>query len=220
MTARGPDYQKERGERQINRLLFACSIAPQSAKAIAAALNIDLSGISTYTAKLMASPRRLYIADYQRSVRGRPAPLYMAGDLPDAEFVRSRKTRLTVDRVTKRIEMIVAALTTPMTGKQLAKQVHLSTPRAVFYLSMLRAEKKVYIAGWEHPGGRGDLAPIYALGNRRDAKKPVQTRKARYKAEMKDEARRERIQALRKANTNIAAAVRVQSTWLSALGVV
>lgn len=218
MKPRGPNYQKERGERQEARILAACSETALSAKAIAAALNLHISGISIYTRRLMNEPRRMHIAGHASNQAGRSTPLYKTGNLPDVPCIPKRKAKLP-DRVETQRNRILTAMSTPKTVKAIAKEIARSTSRTVTYITELRADRLVHIAGWEKPAGRGDLAPIYALGHKRDVRKPRQSRKERYKLEMQDDDRRDHILSQRRARTWKAKAARSPQSWLSALGV-
>ncbi len=210
-----------RTERQVTRILEAVSVRPMTTKQIAAHLNMSVSAVLIYTRLLMAAPRRLHIVDHLRPPnRGRSAPVYAAGNLPDAPFVPWPKLpkEQKPDRINLQRDRVLAAMAEPCTAAQLGMRVHLTQSRARFYIHELRQSKQAFICAWESPPGRGFPSPVYALGSKRDKKKPRKTRAQRYKEEMKDPERRERIQALRKTRENLAKLLRKTTHWASALG--
>jgi predicted ArsR family transcriptional regulator len=194
--------QKQRGERHRARMLELMEAEAQSVLELAQALRITPKAIYDHLNRLMASPRRVYVAGHRKGERGRPQPLYKAGDLPDAEYVTCRKPKLPEPIVITQTARIVALLAEePRTSAQISEAISRSTSRVNKYLSELRAEgrKQVYIAGWQHPGKRGDLAPIYALGDLQDAPKPHESRADRYRKEVATHELRSRKNAKRRA---------------------
>jgi predicted ArsR family transcriptional regulator len=197
---RGPNYQKERGERQKQRILDLVASEPKTAKQLAEGIHLSLTGVLLHTKVMMReTPRRLHIAGWVPSSGGKPAPLYGLGDVPDAAYDPIRKAKLP-DRVDTRAALIRKLLEdAPLTAEQLGNAAHLSPSRTRFYLRRLRDAGEVHIKGWEPPPGRGDLSPVYALGNRTDKKKPRKTRAETYRKEKSDPERLARLQAKRRA---------------------
>lgn len=107
------------------------------------------------------------------------------------------------------------------TREALQDALGMSKPTARRYLELLRAEpRQVYICRWEHTGG--NLAPVYAKGNKADRKRPRRPTKYEYY-----QIRWKRIKADPDKHAQVlhqhrldAARRRLQSnpnTWLSAL---
>lgn len=215
---RPADYQKYRSDRQIERILAAIADAPMTAKQLADQISVTVSCILIYTKRLMAEPRQIHIAGHAPSPKGKPSPLYGPGDRPNVEYTPKRKPKQG-NRVEMQIDRVTKALATPCTADQLGAKIHLTRSRARFYIRELRLAKLAYIASWDAPPGRGDLSPVYALGSKRDKKKPRQTRAERYRIEKADPDKHERSLAKRRARHHSAKAASKPNTWLSALGV-
>jgi predicted ArsR family transcriptional regulator len=215
MNPRSAQYQKERGERQMLRILDVVTKSPSTARQLAGRLSISGSAILIYT-KRMRTAHRLHISDHIHSGGGRPAPIYAAGDLPDVEFVPRRKPKVR-DRKTVQRERVIKAFHEPATAEQVASSMNLTASRARFYIKELRDQKKLYIKEWRSPLGRGDLTPVYALGNRPDKPKKRQTRAERYQLELADPDKHSRILAKRRARDWASRAARTPQTPWSAL---
>lgn len=197
---RGPNYQKERGERQKQRILDLVASEPMTAKQLAESIHLSLTAVLLHTKAMMRSaPRRLRIAGYVPSSIGKPAPLYGPGEAPDTAYDPIRKAKL-LDRVETKAALIRKHLEeAPRTAEQLGNLAHMSPSRTRFYLRRLRDAGEVYIKSWAPPPGRGDLSPVYAIGSRTDKKKPKKTRAETYAKEKADPERLARIQAKRRA---------------------
>lgn len=217
---RNADYQKERGERQQDRILDCIADQAKTTKQIAAELYMSRASVAIYLKRLMDStPRHAHIERYELPTTGRATPFYRLGNKPDAVFqpyyVRKPKQP---DRKTARIMDILELLTVPHTVHEICAEITLTPSGVRRYLQELKADKRIYIKGWRHPGKRGDLAPIYALGNRPDAPKRGESRSERYKREKADKDKYERILAKRRAADRAKAAASKPNTWLGALG--
>lgn len=199
MKPRAPNYQKERGERQKHRILALVAAQPMSARELADAVHLTLTGVLIHTKQMMReTPRRLRIAAYRPTAAGKPTPLYGAGSEPDAIYERKRKDKQP-DRVEARMAQLVQVLEDgPGTAEQLGMRMNLSTARAREYVRRLRAMGWAHISDWVAPVGRGDLAPCYALGAKKDKPKPRQTRADRYRKERQDPEKYEHILAQRR----------------------
>lgn len=210
-----------RTDRQVKRILDALTGRPMTTVELAAHLNLSVSGVLYCMRPMREVPRQIHVADHITPAhgRGRPAPVYAVGDLPDVEFVAAPKVKpeKKPERIGLQRARALEALAEPMTACQLGAKLFVTHSRARFYIRELRLAKQAYICGWEPAAGQGDIAPIYALGSKRDKKKPLQTRAQRYKQEMKDPERRDRITMLRKKRENLARVLRQPTHWASAL---
>lgn len=199
MTARAKNFSVGRGLRNEARITALLTGQQLSNQQIADTLSMCRDSAIIYTRRLRdCTPKRIYLSGWLHAPKGKPAPLFTAGDLPDLEYVPTRKRKLH-DRVQVQIKRITAALAKPKTAIQLAEAISRSLSRTHKYLTMLRDDRKVYIADWQHPGKRGDLAPIYALGKLPDVPKPQQSRADRYQKEISDPSRRFRMETARRA---------------------
>lgn len=186
---------KERGIRNEARIVEMTTGQMMSRRQIAEAMGFTLASAFIYTDRLHdANPKRLYVAGHQRNTNGRPEPLFMAGNLPDVEFVSYRKPKLAYDRVLVQFARVAEVLgCEPSTAEEVGEAIARSTGCARDYISQLRKArpKQAYIKEWRAPMGRGDLAPVYALGNKKDAPKPRQTRAERFAKEKANRGRYE-----------------------------
>lgn len=216
----GSHYLREIGEKQEERILDALVEAPISIYELGTRLDMQIPNLRRYLTRLMAGPiRHVHIEAFQRNQNGRPTPLYRFGNKPDAVFCpdKVRKPRQP-NRTHANLRKAMEFLRSPRTAEEMGVEMCLSTSRARNYLRALRAEKKIHIKEWRHPGGRGDLAPVYWYGGRPDAPKPQETRAQRYAKDKADPEKYERILAKRRAADRVKAAKSTPNTWLSALG--
>lgn len=216
---RGPEYQKERGERRKQHILELTAERPMSARELAAAVHLTLSAVLLHTKAMMSeTPRRMHIAALVPTGTGKPTPLYGPGDHPDAVYEPVRKPKLP-DRVETRMGQLVELLEQgSCTAEQVALKMHLSISRAREYVRRLREMRWAYIADWIKPQGRGDLAPSYALGMRPDKPKPRETRAERWRKERGDAEKYRRILAQRRHLEHRAKLRKKPNTIFGALG--
>lgn len=84
-------------------------------------------------------------------------------------------SKFTSSRAQLRIQRILAQLKKkPHTAAQLAQALHMGKTTAVLYMGefFMREEvRRVYVRDWVY-GSTGAPAPLYALGNKKDKKKP------------------------------------------------
>lgn len=215
--------RREHGLEQMNRMEAIIAIEPMSAEQLADAMGCTRSNIVIYLRRLREStPPRAHIFDYAPPVEhgGRPRPIYAAGDAPDEEFIAKRKPKQEC-RATRARALILSKLVTPMTSAELSSMIHLSKSRTLKYLKELREgeTRQVYICSWSTADARGDIAPLYKLGNLPDKKKPRQTRAERYKKERANGVQHALSLARRRARSraNTAAASPKVKTWFSSL---
>lgn len=183
-------------------------------------LGISISGAHKYVVKLMRE-KRIHKADNVANVLGRPRPFYAAGSGLNMEYspkvVRKPKQP---DRKESKISKIIELLSKPHTAQELGDKLFCSASRIRFYLKTIRKTHGVYIFDWKHPGKRGDHAPRYKLGYRVDAAKPPQpTRAERYKKEISDPDRLERILAKKRASHRASSATKKKAGPWAALGI-
>lgn len=187
--ARGADYQKDRRERQEQKILAFIAEQPLTAKQLAEKLHITRDGVNIHLKRMKEEvPRRLYIADYEYSVvGGKPGPLYAAGDKEDAVYVKSRAPKCDRKNQTAKIrQQIIDRLTyCPMTIQALALMLNLSHTWTRNYTDQLRAEKKIYVLRWERNPGTHP-SPVLALGDAKDAKIKKRTPRQQYREAMRD----------------------------------
>lgn len=194
---RAPDYQKERGERQIARILALLAEKPMTALQLADALGLTKSAVHIYLRRLQSDPRRVRVCDYLRN-GGRPFSIYGLGSEPDAELIRAKlikKPKIANDGRVQREQILVALKGDPATVAQIAARLSVSIAYVRKYLDQLHAEGKTYVLRWAHPDGRGSLSRIWAAGTGKDAPYPEYDRAAYHRRIQKDP---ERAEALRR----------------------
>lgn len=217
---RAPDYQKERGQRQEQRILGSLAESPKTSRQLADLLSVSLSNISIYTRRLR-SAGQVHIAGYESCGIRRPAPQWGVGALPDAEYVPTR-CPVPVPTAADRLAQARQLLKAGHTSTELGKQMSITRGRAQKYIQMLRepdaqGRRNVQIIGWRHPGKRGDLAPIYKVGCGEDTPKPRETRAERYRKEVADPDKRAHLLSKRRAQYRIDKARQAPQPWFAAL---
>lgn len=218
---RAPDYQRERGERQENRILATLKECPKSSQEIATTLAMSRCNVELYMRR-MHKQSRVHISSHQRRHSGRPAPVWAVGKREDAEFVPN-KFPSPVQSVADRLVHVKEFLKSGCTSRELGIKLCVTRGRAQKYIQMLKeaavdGRKVIYIMGWRHPGHRGDLAPIYKMGNRPDVEKPKETRAQRYAKEKADEDKYERTLQKNRIRHRIAAAKKKPQGIFAQLG--
>lgn len=184
---------RERGIANEFRVIDALRREKMTVIEVAALLGISRAGGLVYLSRLHGA-KRIHIAGHRPNPTGRPLPLFASGPGQDAVYMpkKVRKDRQPDRRETVKAR-VAALLEAPHTTNELAEKIARSPAIARRYISELKAEGRVYIMGWQHPGHRGDLAPRYKLGTRKDAVKPKQTRAERWQKEKADPERHERL---------------------------
>jgi hypothetical protein len=206
---RGPDYQRERGERQEKRMLELLKEQPRTAHALAAAMHTGRSNVEIYIRRLRAK-LQIFKSDHEPRVTGRPAPVWAVGAGQDVEYVPKRISTpipSTEDRVAQARKFLCSA----HTSADLAAHLNLTRGRANRLIAILRTpdpkgKRVLFICGWRHPGHRGDLSPIYKVGSKPDVPKPKETRAQRYARDKADPEKYERILKQRRAGHRVTAA--------------
>jgi hypothetical protein len=199
MTSRAKNVavgRSQRNDARVSALLVDKQLSNQQ---IADALHMSRDSAHIYTRRLRdCTPKRIYLCGWLHAPKGKPAPLFTAGDLPDVEYASTRKSKQP-NRAIAQIERIKIALAEPKTANQLAVAIFRCNSQTHKYLRMLRDEKLVYIKGLAPLDGRGEQAPIYALGNLPDAVKLRQARGERSQKEQASPSRKFQVGTSRRA---------------------
>jgi hypothetical protein len=209
---------------QRGRILKAIEHEALTAQQLADKLHLTRDGINIHLkAMKTATPRVVHVASWVYSPQGgRPAPQYSPGDKPDAPYVATRApTRhLQIDKQKASIERLLEAKA--MTILQLAAALHLSHQWTRHLIAVMRAERRVRIGGWQRQ--TAGIAPLYAIGSRADAKKPVISSADAYKRRMEriksDPDAKENYYAAnkrRQMNTHIKRLTAKPQPWFAAL---
>lgn len=209
-------YQKERGERQENRILEALAVQPMTTSQLSTALHLSVPRVNTYIPRLRAASK-VYTFDFVVSGSFH-VPVHALGNKPDASRVRVKDIPKP-PRVEAQTIRVRDFLKTAHSAEQVALHLGVTVSRARVYIRKLRKLGEVYIKEWLNMHGQGDLTPFYELGNRPDAPKPKRTRADRYRKEQADAEKYERVLAKRRARYHVAKAKSRQNTWAGALGI-
>jgi len=219
-----PGVIEPRSAYQRGRILSAIAEKPLTAQELADRLHLTRDGINIHLKALKeATPRAVYVAGWVYNPKGgRPAPQYSPGDKPDAPYVASRApTRhLQIDNQKAKIMRLLESK--KMTILHLAAEMDLSHQWTRHLISDLRQDKHVHIGGWQRQ--TAGIAPLYAIGDKRDAKKPVITaaeaykrRKARLKNDPDAKESHQAAQKRRQFRKHIKRLTSTPQTWFSAL---
>lgn len=179
-------------------------------------------GVNRYLKK-MYDAKLIHIAAYSLNINGgQPAPRYSIGEAPDAVYVKSRapKRHLIVG---ERLAAVEQCVRYHHSASEIAEKLGLTNARVRFYLQELRKLRPVYICAWRQlPAG---IAPVYALGKKPDAPKPIRTRAMayaetveRYKADPELNDKLERTKRLRAVRNRIEQTKKKPHNIFSALG--
>lgn len=197
---RAPDYQKERGDRQIARILELLAEKPMTATELGRVMGLTKSGVHIYLRRLQEEPRKVRVCDYQRN-GGRPFSIYGLGSGPDAELIRAKliKKPKVVNDGRVQCEAILAAIRgNPSTVAQIAARLSVSIAYVRKYLDQMHAERRVWVSRWAHPEGRGSLSRVWAVGAGKDAPYPEYDRAAYHKRIQRDPERAEAVRKQRR----------------------
>lgn len=138
MKQRGPNYQKERGERQQSRILEALAIAPASTVELSELLHMSRSCVHKHLTALQTKPnRRVRVVDFEVVVLGRPRSIYGLGKIRDVTIADVQCKR------------ILAALTEEVSALELIERLNMLSGAVYRYLGQLLAKNKIHIARWD-----------------------------------------------------------------------
>ncbi|HWV64103.1 MAG TPA: winged helix-turn-helix domain-containing protein [Oxalicibacterium sp.] len=171
---RGPDFQKERGEKQRRRILEQLKAGPMSAQELADTIYLSRAAVLLHIQVLRAA-KLVRIADHRTQCRSREIRLYGLGDAPDAEYVKVKRRGVGVleqQRRQMRQAIIDQLKISRATSTELAVLLKVSEPTMRKYLPMMHAEKLVYRAGWVAREGGGEPVAVWGHGNFRDQPVP------------------------------------------------
>lgn len=188
--------------------------------AIAAMFDVSVSMAYKYI-KALRAEKRIHVKGFVANPSGRPQTIYAAGPGVDAVYpAKSVRKPRQPDRRAARLESIIVLIAAKaMTARELGEAIHMTPSRTRGYVSQLRKEGRAYIAGWQHPGHRGDLAPRYKLGSKPDTPKPRESRAERYRKEVSDPDRHARILAKKRNSDRIAKLTANRASPFAALGI-
>jgi hypothetical protein len=198
MKQRSPNVLRERGIQQRTLIIESLTAAPKTITQLCAALGMGQKNARRYLDRLRTAPRQVFICGHEQR-HGRPAPIFAAGDKPDVEYVPLSCPAPKVSAVARRQQVLKLLTERPRTRHELAKCMHMVTHAAGRYVTELRRpdNRQLYIIDWRHPsevhGGTsgGDWTPVYAVGVKKDKRKPVEGKAARHARLQKSPAYRE-----------------------------
>lgn len=184
--SRGPEYQKERSERQRARILSLLCAHPMSKRQVSSELFMHPETASGHLT-IMRRLGMIHIGGHfldDKSGMGRVVPVYYPGNLPDVKYtsVRERMRIQTQEHSAYRKKLVEQALQDgPRRSDQISLAIGLSVGRTRTYIRQMRLEGKVYIAKWGIGAENNYTFPLYGLGSKKDAKQPKMTTKQYYK---------------------------------------
>lgn len=169
-------------DRARSRILACIEKKHMSAQELADAIFMSRDGVNRHLKK-MRNEGLIHIAAYSFNRKGgQPAPRYLAGEGQDAVYENTR----TPNRhfiVTNRLLAVEQAIRYHHTTGEIAEKLGLTNTRARYYVAILRKTRPIYICGWRQLSA--GIAPIYALGSKPDAAKPIRTRAMAYAEKIK-----------------------------------
>lgn len=216
-----PDKLEPRTVYQRGRILAAIAEKSLTAQELADKLHLTRDAINIHLKAMKeASPRQVYVASWVYNPKGgRPAPQYSAGNWPDAQFVSSRTPTRHLQTAKQKERIMRLLESKKMTILQLSAEMHLSHQWTRHLIAELRQANRVHIGAWQRQ--LAGIAPLYAIGDKRDMPKPQHTKtewqrlKARIKADPDAKERYEQSKKRRQLKARIERMKPV--TWFAAL---
>lgn len=158
---RGPDYQKERSERQQQRILDALQAGPMTTYQLAEILHLARPTVTKHINSLLVQPRRVHVESFILG-NGRPRSVYAIGNGTNAKISRVQEGRI-LD--------FLAGQTEPLSTHQIAWLIGMTYPTARNYVRSLRERRKIHVAKW----GWSDRTrrALYLAGKKDGAPKPA-----------------------------------------------
>lgn len=158
---RGPDYQKERGERQMNRVLELLAGGPMTSYELADAMHLSRQAVLVAVRRLRARPhRRVYLHDFHMIV-GRPRYVFALGNKRDMTIERYQSNKI--------ISCMEDELM-PWSLYDLASRLPMEYGTVKIYMRYLVKEQKVHVAGWNWSDR--PPYPLYLIGKGNDVPRP------------------------------------------------
>lgn len=158
---RGSDYQKERGERQMGRVMELLTRGPMTSYQLADAMHLSRQNVLVALRRLMERPnRRVYLHTFELRT-GRPRYVFALGNKPNMTIERFQ-----CERIIKRVEDV----TVPWNLYRLASLLQMEYGTVKIYMRHLIRGKKVHVADW----GWSDRTayPLYLIGKGHDVPRP------------------------------------------------
>lgn len=159
---RGPDYQKDRGERQEARILDILTEGPKTAYALAEIMHLSRFRVQRYLNRMMELPnRRAHICGFEMATN-RPRFLYDAGEGKNMRVGTYWRNRLL---------LALEESAGPASVKQLCSRIGLRYGTSLPYVRSLRKSNRIHIAEWAWSAKTA--VPLYVIGKGDDAPKPT-----------------------------------------------
>lgn len=177
------------------KILTAIERKPMTVADLMPVIGLKYEATARYVKKLRRD-KRIHVCDHIRT-GGNPHLVYALGNKPDVEIV---PTKVRTAKGPRRFDVMLGRAIgflreKPRTAAELAELMHVCKDHARRYLNHLLESNPrcVYLKEWRPALGRGNPAPVYALGNKPDVPKPKSSRHDRYQKEKRDRECYERI---------------------------
>lgn len=206
------------------RILACLAREPMTVQQISAAINTCRSSVGMALKRMNEGARKVFICGHTERRKGRPQPIWSAGNMPNVEFVPNARPAPKISAAQRRQQILDLLRRRPQTVAELAESMHIVRARVVKYLGELRnaQPRQVHIAKFLHPskfGRGGTWVPVYAIGNKPDAVLVIETPAQRHARLSLDLAYREDRRKERKVRYQIERLRKKPNHWASALGV-
>lgn len=225
------EHKVAEGDAREKSILASLKRGDKTAEGIAEDIGASRSTVAMYLKRFHGSePKQAYVSGHQLKGRGRPAPVWSIGDLPDVEYIplecpTPKKKPTAEDR---RNQVLAILRKKPGTcfeigdgmwvvhevANKYIKQLRDATPRQVFILKWLSPRET-------HPDNprASSWTPVYAFGDKQDAPAPKKETSAERYARLKTSAEfRRRMKAKRKVEYAIYKAKKKRNGIFAALG--
>lgn len=167
---RGPDYQKERSERQQQRIIAALTDGPATAEQIGVKLHLNRKTAQEHLTLLISAPKRRVRVHSYTLTPNRPQAIYALGSEPNITAQQYQESRV-LDTLRD--------VSAPLTAIQIAALINVSHCSARVYVSSLLCRRRIHIADWKWIDKKS--AAAYRFGRGEDAVRPTKKPIARPK---------------------------------------
>lgn len=186
---------KRKAAAQHWKILKALEQKPMTITELMPVVGLKYEGTAK-NVRALYQARHIHVCGHIRT-NGNPHSIYALGDKTDAKMVPSKMAK---DMGPRRLDAMLQKMVEflrekPRTAAELGDLLHVCKGQARRYLNhLIKATPRcVYVSGWKPAPGRGNPAPMYALGDKPNAIKPKTTRIARYQKDKRNPERYERI---------------------------
>jgi DNA-binding CsgD family transcriptional regulator len=162
MKARKPGYQRNRGERQENRIVEILAGGGLTSRELADRLHLSHQRTHIHLKRMRKRPnRRVRVMAYELT-GGRPQCVYELGSGQDVSIGAYQQRRI--------VDMLIE-IPAPWSAYQIAERLSMGYGSVKVYMRALKKARKIYVARWIW--SNKTPMPLYAAGKGENVPKPT-----------------------------------------------